>query len=154
MNYNGKHYSSIRKLALPVFVFLMVIGAGFVSLPAFAGSASETTKSDVYTAAQANLGKSLYEKECASCHGAKLEGMGQNPALAGSDFLDRWQGQTLDDLYQIIQGTMPATKPGSLTPDQSVQVIAYILQANKMPDGKTDLPKDEAALKAVKVEKP
>lgn len=154
MSYDGKHYSSIRKFALPILVFLLVIGTGFVSLPALAGSAGETSRSGVYTAAQANLGKSLYEKECASCHGAKLEGMGQNPALAGSDFMSRWQGQTLDDLYEVIQGTMPATKPGSLTPDESVQLIAYILQANKMPAGKTELPKDEASLKTVQIEKP
>lgn len=136
-------------------VLLLVIGAGFVSLPAFAGSSDGTsTKGGVYTAEQANLGKDLYGKQCASCHGAKLEGKGQNPALAGSDFMSRWQGQTLGDLYEVIHDTMPATKPGTLTPDESAQLIAYILQANQIPEGKTELPNDESALKTIRIEKP
>src|SRR6266699_3119708 len=34
----------------------------------------------IYSAEQAKRGESLYAKECASCHGALLEGRGQAPA--------------------------------------------------------------------------
>ena len=39
-----------------------------------------------------------------------------------------------------------------LTPEQSVDVIAYILKENDMPAGKTKLPADEAALKAIRIQ--
>src|ERR1700721_1956122 len=35
----------------------------------------------VYTAGQADRGKALYGKQCASCHGAGLDGSGQAPPL-------------------------------------------------------------------------
>lgn len=140
---------------MPLVALLSIFGAGFMLAPALAGSSGQaTTKDGIYTGEQANLGKTLYGQQCAECHGDKLEGKGQNPPLAGADFMSQWQDQTLDDLYTVIKGTMPANKPGSLTPEQSVQLIAYLLQVNNMPAGKTELPKDEAYLKTVHIEKP
>lgn len=140
---------------MPAVALLVVFGAGIFALPALAGpSAATTTKSGVYTAQQAFTGTDLYVQQCSQCHGANLEGKDQNPPLAGSDFMDKWQGQTLGELYEVIHDTMPATKPGTLSPEQSAQLIAYILQENKMPVGKTDLPTDEKILKTIRIEKP
>lgn len=124
-----------------------------VSSVALAQSAS-STRDGVYTDAQAEQGHALYTQQCALCHGAQLQGMGQNPALTGQAFLQNWTGQTLADLYAQIQATMPATKPGSLKPDEVAQVIAYILSSNHYPAGKTDLPKTPDELKAIHFDTP
>lgn len=132
------------------------VGLGFLwfglSASSVAGQTASTTRDGVYTAAQAQQGKILYGKQCASCHADSLDGVGQNPPLAGDDFLNNWQDQTLADLDTKIRTTMPATKPGSLTPEETAQLLAYMLSANKFPTGKTELPADAGQLKAIQIE--
>jgi mono/diheme cytochrome c family protein len=113
-----------------------------------------STRDGAYTSEQASQGKTLYSKQCAICHGTALEGMGQNPPLAGDDFINNWDGQTLADLDAKIQTTMPATSPGSLTPAETTQLLAYILSANQFPAGKTAIPDDPSKLKAIRIDKP
>jgi mono/diheme cytochrome c family protein len=108
-----------------------------------------TTAEGAYTDAQAKLGKDVYSQNCASCHLDDLSGSGQALPLAGDAFMQSWEGQTVDDLYEVIHDTMPQDKPGTLTPDQSVQAIAYILKFNKFPAGQTALPTDPAAMKTI-----
>ena len=50
---------------------------------------------------------------------------------------------------QRVQTTMPLTAPGSLTPQQTADVIAYVLSFNKFPAGATELGSDVTTLKAV-----
>lgn len=85
------------------------------------------------------------------CHGAQLKGAGQNPALAGHDFMTDWAGQTVGDLYTKIKTTMPATKPGSLTSEQTTNLVAFLLKSNQMPAGTTALASDPAALKSIHI---
>ncbi len=113
-----------------------------------------STRDGVYSHAQAEQGHALYTQQCVMCHGAQLEGSGQNPPLTGQAFQQNWKGQTLADLYTQIQSTMPATKPGSLQPDQVSQLIAYILSANSFPAGTTDLPDSSDKLKAIQFDLP
>ena len=47
---------------------------------------------------------------------------------------------------------MPKNEPGSLTPKQSVEAIAYILKLNKLPAGQTPIPTDFAALQKIRIE--
>jgi cytochrome c len=89
------------------------------------------------TAAQ---GAPIYAATCASCHGAKGEGMGAYPQLLGgpkgafnfaSDYKiprtigNYWPYAT--SLYDYIRRAMPLTAPGSLTADQTYAVTAYLL---------------------------
>ena len=113
-----------------------------------------STRDGVYTSTQAEQGHALYTKQCAMCHGAALEGSGQNPPLSGDAFMQNWQGQTLGDLYAKIKATMPATTPGTLKSDEVAQVIAYILQGNKYPAGKTALPDAPEKLETIHIEAP
>ena len=137
---------------LTTFAFGVSLFA-LVSALLYAQSGS-STRDGVYTSAQADQGHALYTKQCAMCHGATLEGSGQNPPLSGNAFMQNWAGQTLADLYGKIQATMPATVPGSLKPDEVAQVIAYILQQNKFPAGKADLPNSSDKLQTIHVEAP
>lgn len=119
-----------------------------------AAQSASSTRDGVYTADQADQGHVVYAKKCATCHGAALEGSGQNPPLAGDPFMQNWTGQTLADLFSKIQATMPATQPGSLKPDEIAQLLAYILRANEFPAGKTALPQTMDQLKNIHVETP
>jgi mono/diheme cytochrome c family protein len=110
----------------------------------------KTTLDGVYTAAQSARGQKIYADSCTSCHGDDLSGGGQAPALAGKDFNVDWNDLTVSDLFERTHGTMPADKPGTLTPAQTADVIAFLLQKGNFPAGQTELPADAAALKAIK----
>jgi hypothetical protein len=49
---------------------------------------------------------------------------------------------------------MPSSAPGSLNPDQYADVLAYLLSVNKYPAGQTEIAKDGAGLKSVKMAAP
>jgi S-disulfanyl-L-cysteine oxidoreductase SoxD len=123
------------------------LGGAFRS--ARAASPAKTTLDGVYTADQAARGKAQYSANCSTCHMDDLSGSGQALPLAGDAFMDVWEGQTVADLFAIIQGTMPQDKPGSLTPEVALDVISYILQQNKFPAGKDELKNDPEALKNI-----
>jgi mono/diheme cytochrome c family protein len=142
-----------RSLIIPgiALAALIIANAGAQICPAQADTPKPptTTAEGAYTDAQAKQGKDVYSQTCASCHLDDLSGSGQALPLAGDAFMQSWEGQTVDDLYEVIHDTMPQDKPGTLTPDQSVQVISYILKFNKFPAGQTELPSDPAAMKTI-----
>ena len=112
-----------------------------------------STRDGVYTDGQAARGQASYKTACASCHGGALEGSGAaTPPLAGPDFTMNWTGQTLDDLFERIQTSMPADHPGTLSRAANADIVAYILKANKLPAGKNELPSDAEALKRIQFE--
>jgi mono/diheme cytochrome c family protein len=114
-----------------------------------------STRDGVYTDAQAARGQASYKTACASCHGDSLQGSGAaTPPLAGPDFTANWTGQTLGDLFDRIQTTMPADHPATLSRSVNADIVAYILKANKLPAGKQDLPADAEALKQIRFEAP
>jgi hypothetical protein len=57
----------------------------------------------------------------------------------GSAFLSKWQGKSLADLWQVAHGQMPLNAPASLKEEQSLGIMAYILQSNGYPAGKSAL---------------
>src|SRR5882672_11224774 len=92
----------------------------------------------VYSSGQAARGQQLYKAQCAACHGNALEGT-SGPPLAGSDFLSNWSAQSLANLVEKIQKTMPFNLPGSLSRSQSTDLAAYVLQTGKFPAGSAEL---------------
>src|SRR5262245_21438635 len=108
----------------------------------------------VYTAEQAGRGEAIYKEQCAACHGDNLEGSGPMPPLAGMDFLTSWTGKSLGDLYEKIQTTMPATAPGTLMPEQTADVLAFMLKSSKFAAGSTALEGKTDALLPIKIDAP
>jgi mono/diheme cytochrome c family protein len=105
---------------------------------------AKTTLDGIYTAAQAAQGEDLYYGTCVNCH--------PKGTYAGPTFKTNWNGRPLSDLFDWVQDKMPKNDPGTLTPAQSAQVVAYILQQNKMPAGKAALPATSAALEPIRIE--
>jgi cytochrome c len=121
---------------------------------AFGQSAQTAAAQGVYTTAQAERGRQVYDRQCAVCHGGSLSGIDVNPPLAGSRFLSGWKGQSVGALVTRIRATMPPEKPGSLTVSQSVDVAAFILRTNRFPAGTRDLPVTPAGLRSIKIDQP
>ena len=135
-------------------VRLGIVSLLFVKALILVSAQGKTTLDGVYTAAQATRGQKIYADSCASCHGDDLSGGGQTPALAGKDFNVDWNDLAISDLYDRTSGTMPADKPGTLKPEQAVDVIAFLLQKGSFPAGQAELPTDKAAQKAIKFVSP
>ncbi len=108
----------------------------------------------VYTMEQSKKGAALYKEQCAACHGDDLSGNDIIPGLSGDTFATNWTGKSLGELYEKINLTMPALNPGSLTGDQTAEIIALILSTNKYPAGKMALANTMEALNPVKIDAP
>jgi alcohol dehydrogenase (cytochrome c) len=91
------------------------------------------------TVAQANRGKSVYDDNCASCHGANLDDGQFGPALRGAAFKAHWSGQSADALYTYISTKMPPSAAGGLNDKAYADAEAYILQANGVTAGGSEL---------------
>src|SRR5688572_13498195 len=123
--------------------FILMCGGFLLVSASYATVDAQATKSandGVYTADQAKQGEVLYKEQCATCHGDNLEGSGPMPPLAGKDFLTNWTGKTVGDLFEKTQTSMPATAPGTLTPEQATNLMAYMLSVSKYPAGSAALP--------------
>jgi mono/diheme cytochrome c family protein len=131
--------------------------SGFLLSVAYATVGAQATKSvndGVYTADQAKLGEPLYKEQCAACHGDNLEGSGPMPPLAGKDFLANWQGKSVGELFEKVQTTMPATAPGTLTPEQTANIVAYMLSKDNYPTGAAALDSKMEPLLQIKLDAP
>ena len=105
-----------------------------------------------YTEEQAKRGEAVSNKLCISCHGPDLSGGEAGPTLVGAEFLATWNTQSAADFYDRVHATMPADAPGTMTPQQTSDVTAYVFKLNKYPAGQTELPTDLAALKKIIIE--
>ena len=104
--------------------------------------------SGIYTEAQATAGEASYGDHCANCHGDDLAGIERAPAVAGGTFIQTWHGASLKKLFERIE-LMPPEKPKSLTPQQYVDLLAYLLSANRFPAGPRPLELDRSALAGI-----
>ena len=93
----------------------------------------------IFTADQTQNGRSVYDQNCAGCHGATFQGSGDAPALAGGTFLLKWRTRMVSELFGEILQTMPPTSPGSLSEAAALNVTAYILQRNGAQAGQQAL---------------
>ena len=65
-----------------------------------------------------------------------------------------WPEKSVYDVYDIVKNFMPEDNPGSLSAPQTRDIVAYILQSNKLPAGKVELPETEGDLKQIKLAQP
>ncbi len=106
----------------------------------------------VYTQEQANRGGALYAQRCARCHAPDLTGGEIAPALNGAEFKSNWTGLSVDDLFERIKVSMPQDNPGSLSRQQTADVLAFVLSKGGFPAGKTELAREAEVLKGIRFE--
>lgn len=132
----------MTRVAVAAVMVLSSSVAARVAAQTLAPVAPKTTKSRVYSAAQAARGEQVYMSTCVSCH---------PPATyKGAVFLN-WQGRSLADLLEFLTGKMPKNDPGSLTPKEYMDVVAYLLKINSMPAGRVELPANPATLRSITI---
>jgi mono/diheme cytochrome c family protein len=83
---------------------------------------------------------------CVACHPAGT--------YSSAAFRTTWNGRPLADLFSTIKDRMPKNEPGTLSPEEAAQLVAYILKINGVPAGKTDLPAEVDPLKEIRIEIP
>jgi S-disulfanyl-L-cysteine oxidoreductase SoxD len=123
-----------------------------VALLAFQEQKTTTVWDGVYTAEQAKRGAQFYANNCASCHGLELNGGESAPPLTGGEFLSNWSGLTLGDLFDRIRVSMPADRPGTLTREQTTNLVAHILNVGQFPAGSAELSTRTENLKQIRIE--
>jgi polar amino acid transport system substrate-binding protein len=96
----------------------------------------------LYTADQATKGLIAYGQNCAMCHGPLLDGQFggyPGPALKGPEFADPSYDFHVSDIFNFVAKLMPPGTPGSLTHEQDVLIMAFLLQQNGYPPGGDEL---------------
>ena len=147
--------SAASSVAIPVAMLAAVLMA--FDYPASAlpraqdAPKASTTRDGVYSKEQAGRGQAKYMAVCSSCHQGDLSGSDQAPGLAGGDFLDRWEGQTVADLADRIRTSMPLDDVGSLNVQLSADITAFLLQANNFPAGQEELKADRSLMKTLTI---
>ena len=135
------------------FLCLLCFFISFPVLVAARQNSSRTVWNGVYTAAQAARGKGEYVRECGRCHASDLDGVhdanllgdfAPRFSLRGSDFMERWREDTVQNLYTLIASGMPPRNeprdmPAPLNERAYLDVVAYILEGNGFPSGSAEL---------------
>ncbi|MEE4276956.1 MAG: cytochrome c [Halieaceae bacterium] len=79
----------------------------------------------VYSRDQARVGKKIYSEHCIACHERGYF----------REVLRTRRGETLDPLFTVMVTEMPQNNPGSLSDQEYVDVIAYMLSQSRYDDG-------------------
>jgi mono/diheme cytochrome c family protein len=116
----------------------LLLGAVFVR-PAGAQLAPTVTYSD----SQAVRGQQWFESVCQHCHEVR--------DISSPDFKVRWAGRTAFDLFEIISTTMPQADPGTLSRRTYVDIVAYLMQLNGVPAGRSALLAEPQALSSTRL---
>jgi len=124
-------------------------------------TAQQPTSSHIFTSAQADAGRLVYERTCGQCHTNTLMGRKGDPSelppisslsasyqkfigprgfvapLAGKIFLERWGNKTAAQLIARFQETVddPYFKFEGFDDETTVNITAYILQVNGAQPG-------------------
>ena len=105
---------------------------------------STAASTGVYTEAQAARGKDIFASICGGCHNISSQ--------SGTPFAKRWNGVAVSELLGVLTETMPKDDPGSLAPNERIDVIAYLLKINGLAAGTVQLPADPEALKKIVID--
>jgi cytochrome c len=107
--------------------------------------------------AHVERGQHLFEEHCASCHGASGEGAQNVPRLVGLaqgalpleprpwQTLRRTEFRTVADVAQFAMEYMPLDAPGSLSNQDYLDILTFILDANGIDFGERPLDPSIAA---------
>jgi cytochrome c len=115
--------------------------AAIAAAAAVATAQQRTIWDPLYTTAQAERGKAVYESFCAACHSEDLSGGGryecvEAPPLKG---LEEMEGRDFAGVFEWTKDHMPPGDPSSVSVDEKLDVFAYIFQKSGAPAGQAEL---------------
>jgi mono/diheme cytochrome c family protein len=117
----------MKRAGFSTVAFLTMILASAVVVNVNAAPAS--LREGVYTAEQAESGKSYFDQSCSLCHNVDYY----------KTVLQTWRGQPLLYLFEQMMSAMPADNPGAFLDSEYEDVMAYILSITGFPAGDTRL---------------
>ena len=118
--YSSKHFRTIKQaLFLFLLCFINVLNA----------EENITTNDRIYSKQQAKMGESLYKDNCLICHDNKYF----RPVFRA------WEDQSLHTFYLVMSSSMPESNPGSLSRQEYIDILAYMLSLNRYSSGKEAL---------------
>jgi mono/diheme cytochrome c family protein len=134
-----------------VCVAALIFGAALAArLGAQEPAARRTVREAVFTEAQAERGKKVYETNCVNCHLPDLDGSSRpgtdarGAPLVGTRFVQDFGEQRVSGLFNKMKRDMPSGRPGALTDQEYLDAAAFVLQRNKFPAGATELTEQTA----------
>lgn len=95
----------------------------------------------VFSVAQAERGEARFRESCAPCH--------RGTEFVEPAFSERWEGQTVGDLFAYLSTTMPPNEQERLKGPDYADVIAFFLGQNGYPVGYDDLSADRSVLDTI-----
>ena len=136
----------MRRFLLPISFLVLAVSSAraqdsSASPPATNG---KSVLKGVFTDAQASRGDNEHQSFCTSCH--------STTNYVSAAFTKAWVGRTVFDLFEQLRTTMPDDSPGSLSQQQYIDIVAYILKINGFPSGTDSLSTDPEALRVIKIE--
>ena len=136
----------IRSAVIPLFL----LSAGTAPVASQDGSPTapeRTTRDGVFSAAQADRGRSVYSRVCAECH-TRSE-FSREEGVQGN-----WQGRTFFSVFQEIRSSMPDDNPAGLPRQDYIDVLAYLLRQYGYPAGESELPPTDEGMQAIRIVAP
>ena len=135
------------KFLLPVMFVAAALAsfahAGVLALTPAATDPSEPPAYVVAATEQTERGGAAFRTICAKCHGEQGQG-GDGPRLIGSP--NGLKGYlTAKGLFDFASKEMPFDNPASLKPEEYWDILAFILDANKLLPPDTILGPENAA---------
>jgi S-disulfanyl-L-cysteine oxidoreductase SoxD len=150
-----------RIIALPI-LFIMGPFPSVAQTPRYKlgrpATAEEIRKSEISVASDGTglpighgsveEGRYIYKVLCAICHGENGQGVGEYPAVAGGQGTLKSKDPILTvgsywpyatTVWDYTRRAMPYKRPGTLTPNETYAVTAFILYMNRIVDEKTEL---------------
>jgi len=128
-------------LCATLFVPAICVAVEALSGPSMRATASQQPASQrktvwdgVYTAEQASRGRTVYEQNCADCHGT-----GEAPELFGGTFMRRWFEDNVNSVFTKMRSQMPLGQPGSLPETAYLDILGFVLAENGFPAGAEEL---------------
>ena len=136
--------------ATAVVVVVAMTAVVSVGVVVSLAQAPVSVQDGIYTTAQAEQGRAIYDNQCVSCHGELSAFVPEMAALlADHTFRSRWEGRSLGELFTLILEEMPQDAPGTLSAEQTADLIAYLLSGNRLPAGGAALSGDVGRLNQI-----
>ena len=146
----AKYQLRFRCVNAEVMIVFVAAFGGTLGVHQVAAQQAESVWDGVYTEQQAKRGEPLFAKECAVCHGVDLEGGEATPALRGGEFIWRWNGLSIGDLFERIRVSMPQDDPRRVSRRDKADILAFLLLENGFPLGERQLGYRSEMLRQIK----